>query len=132
MKSNFLKLGIFTFLIIGFQSLYSQDLEVKIVKADSIITPGGKCTVEVSVSGGVAPYSFMLYDNEPWEGGNLLEKSSVTNEMTHSFTIVSAGRYLVAVRDKNNFTKIIIVQIHVAATASVIHLSSVTRKHYMM
>ena len=124
MKSYFLKLGMLAFLVIGFHSLYSQDLEIKIVKADSIIAPGGKCTVELKVSGGNAPYTYMLFDHEPWDGGKMLEKSSATTERSHSFTILLAGRYLVGVTDNNDQTKILIIHIKLSGSASIIPIPS--------
>jgi hypothetical protein len=131
MKSYFLKVLVFALIMAGSLPLRAQDFDLK-VKADTILTPGGKCIVELSIIGGSSPFTYILYDNEPWEGGNLLEKTSPTNELTHSFTILNAGRYLVAVRDNNNLTKIIIIQIKLAATASLIQIPPIIRKNYMM
>jgi hypothetical protein len=122
MKNICLKLGILSFLLLGFHSLYSQDFEVKITKADSIIVPGGTCIIELSVSGGASPYTYMLFDKEPWKGGKILEKTSAIMEVSHSFTILSAGRYLVGVTDNKDQTKIFIIQIKVAGTALLIHI----------
>jgi hypothetical protein len=116
MKTHLVKLTLFALLIVIFIPLNAQDLEIKI-KADTVLVPGGKCVIELNVSGGLAPYTYMLFDNEPWEGGKLLEKTTATNEILHSFTISTAGRYLVAVRDRNELTKIYVVIIKPATSA---------------
>lgn len=129
MKRYILKLAVFGLLIVGFLPLTAQDFDIK-VKADTILTPGSKCLIQLSISGGLAPYIYMLYDNEPWEGGKLIEKTSAINDLSHSFTILTPGRYLVGVRDSNDLTKIITIQIKLAGTASIIQISGITAKEY--
>jgi hypothetical protein len=131
MKRYFLKLTVLVLILAGSLPTRAQDFDIK-VKADTILTPGSKCNVEISIIGGAGLFTYMLYDNEPWDGGKLLEKTSPTNELTHSFTISTAGRYLVAVRDHNELTKIIIIQIKLAATASLIQMSATSGKEYLM
>jgi hypothetical protein len=129
MKNYFLKPAVFILCIIGCIPLTAQDFDIK-VKADTILLPNSKCIVELTISGGSSPYTYMLYDNEPWDGGKLLEKTNATNELTHSFTILNAGRYLVAVRDNNNLTKIMTVIIKPAGSASNrIHADLKEREH---
>lgn len=93
-----------TVIFLAFTSLgfhvSAQQMEVK-SKVDSIIISGSTANIELTVSGGSSPYTFLLYDKEPWDGGNLIEKTAEINETTHVFTVKSAGRYYVAVRDKS-------------------------------
>ena len=131
MKNTLLKLLFILILILGPVSLFAQDFDLK-VKADTILIPGSNCIIEISVIGGAAPFTYMLYDNEPWEGGKLLEKTQETNEMTHSFTIRNAGRYLLAVRDKKELTKIIIIQVKLAVTALIRTNTNLIRNQYLL
>ena len=117
MRKYLMKLAFIALLIPVFLSMNAQDLEIKI-KADTILLPGGSCVVELNISGGVAPYTYMLFDKEPWEGGKTIEKSGSVYDLTHSFTISEVGSYLVVVRDRNDLTKMIFVKIKAAGTAS--------------
>jgi hypothetical protein len=132
MKRYLLKLSLLVLVLSGSFELAAQDFDLKLVKADTILTPGSSCNIELSISGGVGPYTYMLYDNEPWEAGKLIEKTSETNERSHSFTILSAGRFIIAVRDKNDLTKMIIVHIKLAGTASIIQNLNIPGRMYLI
>jgi len=119
MKKYLLKLTLIALLIPVLIPLNAQDLSIKI-KADSILAPGGSCVVELIVSGGVAPYTYKLYDKEPWEGGVLLQKSSSTFDLTYSFSIQNAGSYLIAVSDNKELTKFFTITIKSAGTSYLI------------
>ena len=116
----------------GILPLSAQDFNIKVIQADSVFSPGSKCTVELSITGGLSPYIYILYENEPWKGGQLIEKTSALTELSHTFTISAPGRYLIGATDSNDQTKLVIIQIRVVGTASMVPNSDANRKEYFM
>jgi hypothetical protein len=123
MRKYLLKLAFIALLFPVFLPAGAQDFDVKI-KADTVLVPGSSATVELTVLGGSSPYSYMLYDNEPWEGGKLLDNASDLYQSSHSFTITNAGSYFIAVRDANKLTKFIYLRVKLANSASLYRNSS--------
>src|SRR5664279_1027232 len=103
MKKKFLKLTLFALLIAAFLPLNAQDMQVNI-KADTVLIPGSSSIIELNVTGGVAPFIYMLYDKAPWDGGKLLEKTSSIFDASYKFTIQNAGSYFIAISDKKELT----------------------------
>ncbi len=67
--------------------------------------------IEVTVNSGDTEYIYFLYDNEPWQNANLIEKSDPTFNSTYIFEGLPAGRYFAGVIDnsgKSTFIEIFI------------------------
>ena len=131
MKKNFLRLTLFALLIVSFLPLSAQDMQIK-VKADTILVPGGSCNIELNVTGGVAPYTYMLFDKEPWEGGRQLEKVASVYETSHTFTVQNAGSYIIAISDGKELTKFFTITIKAAGTSFIAPKSAVLLKRYLI
>jgi len=132
MKKCFLKLIVFSLLMAGILPLSAQDFNIKVLQADSVFSSGSKCTVELSITGGLSPYIYLLYENEPWKGGKLIEKTSALTELSHTFTISAPGRYFIGATDSNDQTKLVIIQIKASGTTSAVTISDANHKEYFM
>ncbi len=131
MKTNFLKLTLFVLMIAAFLPLNAQDMQVN-VKADTVLIPGNSSAIELNVTGGVAPFIYMLYDKAPWDGGKLLEKTSSIFDATYKFTVQNAGSYFIAVSDKKELTKFFTITIKAAGTSYFIPKSALLFKKYLI
>ncbi len=103
MKRIMKVLIIFIFLL-SFTGILKAQLDVD-VKTNIDLEKRKKIgTVDVNVFKGVPGYSFYLYNDYPFNGGELIKKFGPTTETICSFKKLKEGKYVLIVVDKNGTT----------------------------
>jgi hypothetical protein len=87
-------------------SVQAQDsditVRIAVIHASSSQSEDGVIQIEVESVG--SKFIYMLYDKEPWKGGNRLQPDTKSGE-SFSFTGLRRGRYCVCVQNKNEAIK---------------------------
>lgn len=95
------------FLLLVFRSfVFSQKLEL-IIKVDSVKCFGensGK--IHIKVNSGVPEFTYILFNEAPWKGGNELYNSGPIISNTHTIENLFAGKYNIAVENINGIGNI--------------------------
>ncbi len=88
-----------------------QDLIIQVNSEPVSAEAAADGKIEVIVNSGDPEYIYFLYDNEPWQNANQIEKSDPTFNSTYIFEGLPAGRYFAGVIDnsgKSTFIEIFI------------------------
>jgi hypothetical protein len=89
----------------------AQDLNIQVNSEPVSTEAGSDGKIEVIVDTGEPEYTYFLYDNEPWQNANQIEKSAPTFNNRYIFEGLPAGRYFAGVIDnegKSTFKEIFI------------------------
>ena len=79
-------------------SAQSLKIEVTIHPATAAGQQDG--SVDITVTGGNADFTYYLYSALPWEGGKEISKSNLTAAYNYSFDKLASGTYVVMVKDR--------------------------------
>jgi hypothetical protein len=88
-----------------------QDLIIQVNSEPVSTEAGADGKIEVIIESGEPEYTYFLYDNEPWQNANQIEKSNPTYNTRYIFEDLPAGRYFAGVidnRGKSTFKEIFI------------------------
>ena len=110
MKKIILTASILIFIIMN-TKVYGQDLIIQVNSEPASTEAGSDGKIEVIVNTGEPDYTYFLYDNEPWQNANQIEKSAPTFSTSYIFEGLPAGRYFAGVIDnsgKSTFKEIFI------------------------
>jgi hypothetical protein len=110
MKKIILSSCILIFITINVK-VYGQDLIIQVNSEPVSAKAAADGKIEVIVNSGDPEYIYFLYDNEPWQNANQIEKSDPTFSSTYIFEGLPAGRYFAGVIDnsgKSTFIEIFI------------------------
>lgn len=77
-------------------------LTIEVIDASSRIAEDGAIQIEVQSSGSI--FIYMLYDKEPWNGGEKL-KPEAESGTSYSFSGLRSGNYYVCVQNDDKVTK---------------------------
>lgn len=77
-------------------------LEVSVQNCTDRKTEDGAITIVLKSN--VQSCTYLLYDKEPWLGGEQLLTSDETNQSEHTFSNLKVGTYLVCVIDDKDYT----------------------------
>jgi len=91
--------------------VYGQDLIIQVNSEPVSTEAGSDGKIEVIIETGEPDYTYFLYDNEPWQNANQIEKSAPTFNSRYIFEGLPAGRYFAGVIDnsgKSTFKEIFI------------------------
>lgn len=92
-------------------TVLAQDLIIQVNSEPVSAVAGTDGKIEVIVDSGEGEYTYFLYDNEPWQNANQIEKSNPTYNTRYIFEGLPAGRYFAGVIDnsgKSTFKEIFI------------------------
>jgi hypothetical protein len=67
--------------------------------------------IEVTIISGEPDFIFALWDGEPWENGNEIENSGMTNSTEYTFRNRDKKPYFVVVSDKNGLRRVKQIQL---------------------
>ena len=84
-----------------FTKVIGQDLIIQVNSEPVSTKAGSDGKIEVLIDTGEPEYTYFLYDNEPWQNANLIEKSDPTFSSRSIFEGLPAGRYFAGVIDKS-------------------------------
>ncbi len=98
-KQFYTLLGILVFLF-----AFSSGVEIK-VDVHSAENETGNAQITITVLQGEPEFTYLLCDKEPWDGGQIIEKTKPVLTKTHTFKNIEPGTYFIAVRDKSKSLK---------------------------
>jgi uncharacterized protein (DUF2141 family) len=78
------------------------DFDVEITDASSLTTSDG--SIMIVVYGNDSGYSFMVYNKEPWLGGQKIAEET-KSDRTCTFVNLKAGNYSVCVQNRDKTTR---------------------------
>ena len=85
-------------------NIFGQDLTIQVDSEPVSTEAGTDGTIEVMVNAGEPEYTYFLYDNEPWQNANQIEKSGPTFNSRFVFENLPAGRYFAGVIDNSGMS----------------------------
>lgn len=96
------------FLISGFSQISFgqkpiEDIKVETIPVSKRSAQDGNITIKVICNN--SPYTFSLFNKEPWNGGKEILSSSNIYENTYTFLNISRGNYFVCVIDSEDNTR---------------------------
>jgi hypothetical protein len=83
-------------------TILGQDISIAIeieIDENSAINNG---IIILSVEKGIEPFTFFLYEGQPWNNGVLIEKSDESYDNQYIFENLKPGEYYVGVVDSEN------------------------------
>lgn len=110
-KRNLLLLVLVLINSIAFNVIAQQpdiQLTIEVIDVSSPRSDDGAIQIEVQSSG--SDFLYMLYDKEPWMGGEQL-KAATGSGTNYSFTGLKKGQYYVCVQNNDKVTKCTTVSI---------------------
>jgi CRISPR/Cas system CSM-associated protein Csm4 (group 5 of RAMP superfamily) len=80
-----------------------ENIKVEIKPVSSRSAEDGNITIQVISNN--SPYTFSLFDKEPWNGGTEILSSSNIYDNSYTFLNISRGKYFVCVIDNEDNTR---------------------------
>ena len=110
--------------------IFGQDLIIQVDSEPVSTEAGTDGKIEVIVNAGEPEYTYFLYDNEPWQNANLIEKSGPAFRNSYVFENLPAGRYFAGVIDNSGMSTFKEVFINELKAKDTEYLVDITKNYF--
>lgn len=83
-------------------SSFSQDTDKVKITVETETVKENQINVTVKITGAEPNFSYYLFDNEPWNGGQVVKFKKNQSSDNYTFKKIKPGKYFITVRYKND------------------------------